>query len=733
MTGFRVAILLVVLLTPMAWAAGCGDGATDPPPPTPPPDPPRPATVTVSPATAGLTALGATVQLSARVLDQNGQAMAGTPVTWASSAAGVATVSSAGLVTAAANGTTTITATAGGVSATATVTVAQEVGAVAVSPASSIVVAGDTLRLAAEATDANGHVVAGAEFTWASGDTALAVVGATGLVTGVAAGEVEITATADGVVGRAALVVQAPAPATVTVAPEVVALVALGDTARLMAEVRDQLGRMMEGEPVAWASSDDRVASVDSTGLVTAAGNGTATIAATAGSASGTASVRVMQSASSVVVSPPADTIAPGDTLRLAAEAADANGHAVPEAELSWASGEPAVATVDGSGLVTGVAEGVATIAAMTGSARGTAQITVEKANRAPVVVGAIPPHTMTPGETSTLDLTPFFSDPDGDPLAYSASSEDPEVVGASVSDSRVTVTAWAPGTATVTVTASDPGGLTATRSTSVTGTTSILTAIRDIDAFLDQCPQNDEAAYHRIRQDFELRRDGELVTDPIACSEPVSRMPRDPGTLETSYPLQYFQLLRLAYYMNDGTEGRLPWTDKGLYEWMATNISGVNYKTASGSGYCCDVIDGALYISRALSWSGNGESGPLIFPVDWASISGSLAFFAHETRHADDDDPGHVACEFGPGACDATYDLNNLGAYGVHYWLPANWASGHLNVGIGCSPEADQHVAHNANQANRNRPHFVANPPPHVEPVRPYGGPCIPPDSPWR
>ena len=375
MSRQRHFIVLSAAMATVAWAAACGDGATEPP--APPPDPPRPTTVTVTPATAELASLGETVQLRAEVRDQNGQVMAGAAVTWASSSAAVATVSAAGLVTAAGNGTATITAMAGGVSGTATVTVAQEVSAVAISPAADTLVVGDTLRLAAEATDANGHTVAGAEFAWASGDTAVAVVDATGLVTGIGAGEVEITATSSGVTGRATLVVAVPAPTTVAVTPDTVALAALGDTVRLAAEVRDQVGRVMEREPVAWTSGDTLVATVDSTGLVTAAGNGTAAITAMAGEASGTALVTVLQSVASVQVSPSADIIAPGDTLRLTAEANDANGHGVVVAEFAWASGDTAVAVVDATGLVRGIREGTATITATAGSASGSATVTV--------------------------------------------------------------------------------------------------------------------------------------------------------------------------------------------------------------------------------------------------------------------------------------------------------------------------------------------------------------------
>ena len=90
----------------------------------PPPDPPRATTVTVTPAAAELTALGATVQLTAEVRDQNGQVMAGATVAWSSSDASVAAVDGSGLVTAVSEGTATISAAAGNAQGTARITVA---------------------------------------------------------------------------------------------------------------------------------------------------------------------------------------------------------------------------------------------------------------------------------------------------------------------------------------------------------------------------------------------------------------------------------------------------------------------------------------------------------------------------------------------------------------------------------------------------------------------------------
>ena len=118
----RTIIRLSAVLAVVALAKGCGDGESPSAPP--PPEFARPTTVTVSPATTELTALGTTVQLSAEVRDQNDRVMAGATVTWTSSANSVATVDAAGLVTAVGNGTATITASAGSASGSAAVTVA---------------------------------------------------------------------------------------------------------------------------------------------------------------------------------------------------------------------------------------------------------------------------------------------------------------------------------------------------------------------------------------------------------------------------------------------------------------------------------------------------------------------------------------------------------------------------------------------------------------------------------
>ena len=79
----------------------------------------------------------------------------------------------------------------------------------------------------------------------------------------------------------------AHAPTEVAVSPAAVELDASSANVKLTAEVVDGTGRVMAGATVTWGSSDTTVATVDATGLVTAAGNGEATITASAGSVSG--------------------------------------------------------------------------------------------------------------------------------------------------------------------------------------------------------------------------------------------------------------------------------------------------------------------------------------------------------------------------------------------------------------------------------------------------------------
>ena len=99
-----------------------------------------------------------------------------------------------------------------------------------------------------------------------------------------------------------------------------------------------------------------------------------------------------------------------------------------------------------------------------------TVTVTVLPVNDAPEAVGVIPDQALEEGGApATVDLTPYFTDVDGDVLTYEAVSSDETAVTVSVSGATLTLSAVVAGTATVTVTAADVEGLTATQTFGVT------------------------------------------------------------------------------------------------------------------------------------------------------------------------------------------------------------------------------------------------------------------------
>ena len=96
--------------------------------------------------------------------------------------------------------------------------------------------------------------------------------------------------------------------------------------------------------------------------------------------------------------------------------------------------------------------------------------VTVLPVNDAPRAVGVIPHQSIEEGGASvTVDLTPYFDDPDGDSLAYDAESSDERAAAVTVAGATLTLVPVVAAAATVTVTASDPEGLTAAQTFGVT------------------------------------------------------------------------------------------------------------------------------------------------------------------------------------------------------------------------------------------------------------------------
>ena len=162
------------------------------------------ATVTVT-APAGSVLVGRTLQLTATARDEDGNILEGRPVEWASTATDVATVSPTGLVAGVVQGEAEVRATIEGVAGSLALVVEPlppgAVATVTVTASVTSVPVGQTLQLTATARDAGGVELPGRLFLWTTADPGAASVSETGLVTGVAPGDVEIRATAEGVGG----------------------------------------------------------------------------------------------------------------------------------------------------------------------------------------------------------------------------------------------------------------------------------------------------------------------------------------------------------------------------------------------------------------------------------------------------------------------------------------------------------------------------------------------------
>jgi len=220
-------------------------------------------------------------------------------------------------------------------------------------------------------------------------------------------GQYKVVATGSpGAVSDTAIVTVTLAPVSaVSVAPTAVTILA-GATAQLQATTTDSLGNVLTGRSVTWASNNSAV-TVNGNGLVTGAGSGSATITATSEGKSGTATVTVSNvPVASVTVSPSSANLQTGQTVQLTATARDASGNTLSGRAMTWTSTNASVATVNGSGLVTGAGAGSATITATSEGQSGTSSVTVTFVPVASVTVAPAAASVQV-GQTVQLTATP--------------------------------------------------------------------------------------------------------------------------------------------------------------------------------------------------------------------------------------------------------------------------------------------------------------------------------------
>jgi uncharacterized protein YjdB len=197
------------------------------------------------------------------------------------------------------------------------------------------------------------------------------------------------------------------------------ASVAVGATQQVTAILKDAAGNMLPGRTVTWASSSPGVASVSTSGLVTALATGAATITATSEGQSGSTPITVtVVPVTSVAVSPATASVTVGQILQLTATPKDASGYPLSGRVVTWATSTTAVATVSTSGLVTGVAAGTATITATSEGQRSPATISVMAPVNNPVAMVTVSPASGSVALGQTLQLVATPRDVNGNPLS---------------------------------------------------------------------------------------------------------------------------------------------------------------------------------------------------------------------------------------------------------------------------------------------------------------------------
>ena len=324
-----------------------------------------PTSITLSPSPLTLS-VGAAHSLTANLLPAN----AATTITWTSSNANVATVSATGVVTAVAPGTAIITArTANNLTATVTVTVTAVPTNITLSPSPLTLTAGAAQALTANLQPAN----AATTITWTSSNANVATVSATGVVTAQGLGSAIITArTANNLTATVTVTVTAAVPTNITLSPSAINL-NMGATQPLTANL--QPANVVT--TITWTSNNTNVATVSTTGVVTAVAPGTAIITArTANNLTAAANVTVAAAApASITLSHTNVILTIGGTQAIIPTVLPAGANAT----VTWTSNDASVATVSPAGVITAHAIGPAIITATTvNNLTATVNVTVE-------------------------------------------------------------------------------------------------------------------------------------------------------------------------------------------------------------------------------------------------------------------------------------------------------------------------------------------------------------------
>ncbi|MGA1988514.1 MAG: Ig-like domain-containing protein, partial [Candidatus Sulfotelmatobacter sp.] len=374
--------------------------------------------ISVTPATATVAA-GYTLQFTAtgNYSDGSTQNLTST-ATWNSLSTAVATIAAGGLATGTGIGTTTITATSGSITGSATLTVGPPVlVSLAVTPANPSFALGTTQSLIATGTYSDGStLVLTNSVTWSTGDAGIVTVNSQGVAAGVAVGSTAVTAVSGAISGSTTLTVTSAALVSIALTPAIPTIPS-GTTLQFTAT-----GTFTDGstqnitDTVQWSSETPAVATISNAaptqGLATSVGAGTTTITASSGAVAGSTTVTVTPAVLvSLAITPPTPTIALGTQQQFTATGTFSDGSTQNlTSTATWSSGTPSTVTITNAGLAQSVGIGTATISAALGTVSSSTVLTVTSATLVSIAITP-PTATVAFGTTQQFTATGTFSD----------------------------------------------------------------------------------------------------------------------------------------------------------------------------------------------------------------------------------------------------------------------------------------------------------------------------------
>jgi uncharacterized protein YjdB len=319
----------------------------------------------------------------------------------------------------------------------------------AITPANISVTVGNTQQLTATGTYSD-HTTVNLtnSVTWASSDTSVMTVNSAGLATGVAPGTAMITANS-GSINTHTNLTASPALVSIAVTPAAQSVL-VNATQQFTATgtYADSSHADITGT-VTWSSSDTTLATVNAAGLATGVAAGNITVQAALGSIHGSTTLTVNPILVSLTVTAPDLTIDINTTAQFTATGNLSDGSAQDYTQLvSW-SAPGSVASIDNTGLATGLSIGTATVTANVGSISGSASLQVTAPTLLSILV--TPDSTSVPlGISQSFTATGVFSNGDSQDLATAVwASSDSTKVPIDSSGSAQTL-----GVATVTISA---------------------------------------------------------------------------------------------------------------------------------------------------------------------------------------------------------------------------------------------------------------------------------------